>query len=151
MSFSSYLVGTWENHGIQRDRPAAFTSIQIVYPIARPESLYILVVFLDEHGNYLQHVEKPLKRNAMWEIPVANLQDDRVQGKGVVKIFSLNNPYRQGGQLQEGIIGFQRQALAGVFPTSPPDPEAAFSEAPLAAIPREYAEDEWQYMRSQLP
>ncbi len=151
MSFSSYLVGTWENHWIQPSEPAAYTSLQIIHPIDEPEELDVLAVFFDVNGNFLRHLERLLKRNAMWEIRVSDIKDEPVEGKGVVKIFSLDVPYREGGTLTKGIVGFQRLLLAGVLPTSPPDPEAAFSEAPLAAIPTEDAQREWTYVRSLLP
>ena len=155
MSFSSYLVGTWENHWIQKDKPAAYTSLQIILPINEPpidnlKGLHVVAVFFDVNGVFLRHLERFLERNAMWEILVAQITDEPVRGKGVVKIFSFDQPYQE-GKLTEGIVGFQRHLLAGVLPTSPPDPEAAFSEAPLAAIPPEYAPREWEYVRRMLP
>ncbi len=152
MSFSSYLVGSWENHWIQPNEPAAYTSLQIINPVVHPqEPPYVLVVFFDMNGTFLRHLERQLKPNAMWEIRVSDIKDRPVQGKGVVKIFSLNRSYTQGGQPIEGIVGFQRHLLAGVLPTSPPDPEAAFSEAPLAAVPTQHVPPEWDYVLSLLP
>lgn len=139
MSFSAYLVGTWEN----RRQPVS-TILQIINPTL--DDLDVMVAFFDSNENPVRLVRSsdsvdpkigghggPLTPNDMWEINILGLQPPLGEqfGKfGVVKIISSQNK-----EVKEGIVGFQRQVVAVNIPTIPPDPEIALSEAPLAAIP----------------
>ncbi len=138
MSFSAYLLGTWENGRIL----GLTTTIQIVNPTT--DDLRIVVAFFDGNEKPLRLLKsgddvlkEPLSPNDLCEIniPVLDALDPQrpVKGFGVVKIISLNA--RDPRQVKEGIVGFQRHVFAVNRPTTPPDLEAAFSESPLAAIP----------------
>lgn len=123
MSFSAYLVGTWEKRfGIQ-------TSLQIINPTL--DYLEVTVAFLDSNEEFLKcvHSKEPLSPNKLWEVNTPAL-DEKF---GVVKIIS-----HVGQEVKPGIVGFQRHAL--VVPSAQ---EVAFSEAPLAAVPMEYAQAEY--------
>lgn len=129
MSFSSYLVGTWER------RLSINTTIQIINPT--PNELEVFAAFFDDNGNCLEcmRLEK-LRPNAMWEIPVPKSEEG--DEFGVVKVISLKN-----NEVALGIVGFKRHFLAV------PEPhyaiEVAFSESPLAAIAdHEYAIAEYR-------
>ncbi len=121
--FSAYLVGIWER------RLGVRTTLQIVNPTL--DHLEVVVAFLDDNENFVHCIrsEKALSPNDMWEIIVPDLKPLF----GVVKIVSHKN-----GEVHPGIVGFQRHILAIPRPT-----EVAFSEAPLAAIPMQYAQPEF--------
>jgi hypothetical protein len=134
MSFSAYLVGTWENGRI----PNLGTMLQIINPT--DYHLHIAVAFFDSDEKPLRLLKseevlgKPLSPNDMWEIYVPSLDQQRpVKGFGVVKIISLD--VEDAKKVKEGIVGFQRHLLAINIPATPPELEVAFSESPLAAIP----------------
>lgn len=115
MSFSAYLVGSWERrHGIQ-------TTIQIINPTLR--RLEVTVAALDNDGNFLACEDKLLGKNDMWEILIPEFAG--TEEFGVVKAIS-----HSGSVVTPGIVGFQRHFLV-----IPSETEAAFSESPLAAIP----------------
>ncbi len=117
------------------------TTLQIINPT--DDFLHVVVAFFDSNEQPLrllrsdEYLQKPLSPNDMWEIIVSDNSVDQpprrpVKGFGVVKIISLDTERRI---VQEGIVGFQRHVLAVNIPTTPPEPEVSFSEAPLAAIP----------------
>lgn len=134
MSFSAYLVGTWENGRI----PGLATLLQIVNPTT--EDLHVVAAFFDNDEKpllYLKHSK--LTPNDMWEILVPVELANYKGLFGVVKIISLL-PERDStttpSKIKEGIVGFQRHIFVENIPTKPPERETAFSEAPLAAIPK---------------
>lgn len=130
MSFSSYLVGTWER------RFGLGTTLQIVNPTLI--DLEVLVAFLDDNEQCLKTMRSELSPNDMWEIPVPKLKKKKF---GVVKIISHRNH-----EAKPGIVGFQRHILAIPKPV-----EIAFSEAPLAAIPNKYAQPELKRLLDSCP
>jgi len=133
MSFSAYLVGTWER------RFNIGTTIQIVNPTN--EYLDVNVAFFDDNEECLKCIksEKPLSPNDLWEIPVDKFKEKEF---GVVKIISLDPESRA---IMPGIVGFKRHFIAA---KEPEGIEVAFSESPLAAIPGEkYAEAEYELIR----
>lgn len=145
MSFSTYLVGTWENHRIA----GVSTIFQIVNPTL--DDLDVIVAFFDSEENPVRLLRSSdsddpkvgghkgaLTPNDMWEIKIDSLKPDLGEqfGRfGVVKIISCDEERKIA---KEGIVGFQRQLL--LIPTAA---EAAFSEAPLAAVPCRYAQSEY--------
>lgn len=124
MSFGAYLVGTWES------RFGVGTSLQIINPTV--DLLDITVAFLDADERFIRCMKLELSPNKMEEIIVPELKLGPPYG--VVKIISHKD-----GEIRRGIVGFQRHVLAIPRPT-----EVAFSEAPLAAIPMEYAKAEYK-------
>lgn len=134
MSFSAYLVGTWER------RLGIGTTIQIINPTDR--DLDIVVAFFDDNEECLRCIrsEKPLSPNDLWEIPVKKFEEKEF---GVVKIISLDSESKQ---IMLGIVGFKRHYLA--VKEEPEGIEVAFSESPLAAIPgNEYAKAEYELIQ----
>ena len=133
MSFSAYLVGSWERrYGIQ-------TTIQIINPtISRLE---VTVAVLDNDGIFLACEDKPLGKNDMWEILIPKFAG--TEDFGVVKAIS-----HSASLVTPGIVGFQRHFLA-----IPAEKEAAFSESPLAAIPNldNLWDDEFTRFRGSCP
>ncbi len=131
MSFSAYLVGTWES------RFGVGTNLQIINPTL--EDLNVIVAFLDDNEGFIQCMrsQEPLTPNKMWEIPVPKLEPKF----GVVKIISYKDR-----EAKPGLVGFQRHILAIPRPT-----EVAFSEAPLAAVPFEYAQPEYERILANCP
>lgn len=126
--FSAYLVGTWER------RFGVRTTLQIVNPTL--DDLEVVVAFLDDNENFVHCIrsEEALSPNDMWEIIVPDLNPLF----GVVKIISYKKEGEEDKEeAQPGIVGFQRHILAVPRPA-----EIAFSEAPLAAIPMQYAQPE---------
>jgi len=133
MSFSAYLVGTWER------RLGIGTTIQIINPTDR--HLDVIVAFFDDNEKCLKCIrsEEPLSPNDLWEIPVGKLKRKKF---GVVKIISLDPESKK---IMLGIVGFKRHYLAA---KEPEGIEVAFSESPLAAIPgNKYAEVEYKLIR----
>jgi len=133
MSFSAYLVGTWER------RFNIGTTIQIVN--TTNEYLDVIVAFFDDNEECLKCIksEKPLSPNDMWEIPVDKFKEKEF---GVVKVISLDPESKK---IMLGIVGFKRHYLAA---KEPEGIEVAFSESPLAAIPGDkYAEAEYELIR----
>ena len=140
MSFSSYLVGSWENGRIE----SIASTLQIINPTN--DYLRVIVAFFDNEENPLRllvseidhYRQGPLSPNDMWEIIVS---DQSVQGFGVVKIISLyGDPEAPGNHdkrdiVKEGIVGFQRIVRQ--------ESKVPFSEAPLAAVPCRYAQTEY--------
>jgi hypothetical protein len=120
MSFSAYLVGTWER------RFNVNTVLQIINPTL--DDLDVFMAFFDNNEECLKTVKSVLTPNDMWEIIVPKLE----KKFGVVKIISHKDRVAK-----PGIVGFQRHILALPKPT-----EVAFSEAPLAAVPNQYAQPE---------
>lgn len=132
-AFSAYLIGTYEIV-----RFGVGTVIHIVNPTN--QSLEVIAAFFDDDGNIQAckkfHGENQLKSNGMKEI-IVPLQVQGLNPKngfGVVKIIS----HRGGQEAIRGIVGFQRQVL--------PNPDwkslHCFSEANLAAVPEEFANEE---------
>ncbi len=133
MSFSAYLVGTWER------RFNIGTTIQIVNPTNK--HLDVIVAFFDDNEHCLQCIQskKPLSPNDLWEIPVKGFEKSQF---GVVKVISLKPESKE---IMLGVVGFKRHFLAA---KEPEGIEIAFSESPLAAIPgNEYVEAEYELIR----
>ncbi|MBM9512505.1 hypothetical protein [Desulfogranum marinum] len=130
MSFSSYLVGTWER------RFGLGTTIQIVNPTL--DYVEVLIAFLDDKEECLKTMKSELSPNDIWEIPVPKLKKKKF---GVVKVISHRDH-----KAELGIVGFQRHILAIPKPV-----EIAFSEAPLAAIPKKYAQPELERLLEKCP
>ena len=127
MSFGAYLVGSWENRfGIN-------TTIQIINPTTN--RLQVTVAFLDNEEEFLECVTKELSANDVWEIFVPRLE--KGPEFGVVKAIS-----HWSEQVKSGIVGFKRHFLV-----VPSEKEAAFSESPLAAVPKEIAVLEYNIFR----
>lgn len=129
MSFSAYLVGTWER------RFGVSTALQIINPTL--DDLEVFIAFLDDNEECLKSIKSELTPNDMWEIIVPKFEKEF----GVVKIISHKDRVAI-----PGIVGFQRHVLALFRPT-----EIAFSEAPLAAIPKEYAQPELERLLDRCP
>ena len=127
MSFSAYLVGTWEG------RFGIGTTLQIINPTL--DDIDVIVAFLDDNEEFIRckRSRRPLTPNKMWEIIVTGLE----RQFGVVKIISHKN-----GEVKPGIVGFQRHVI--------PRP-TTFSEAPLAAIPMTYAQPEYERILAHCP
>lgn len=121
MTFSSYLVGTYER------RFGVGTTLQIINPT--PIELQVVVAFFDADERFQRCLRNQLTPNDLWEIVVPKLEPDY----GVVKAVShVEN------RATEGIVGFQRHLLI-----APAAREVAFSESPLAAVPSSYAQREY--------
>merc|ERR1711879_628875 len=99
------------------------TTIQIVNPTL--DYVEVLIAFLDDKEECLKTMKSELSPNDIWEIPVPKLKKKKF---GVVKVISHRDH-----KAELGIVGFQRHILAIPKPV-----EIAFSEAPLAAIPKKY-------------
>ncbi len=148
MSFSGYLVGTWEKRG------GVLTYLQIINPIinhmpgnAQPENLEILIAFFDANEQLKMCITEKLSPNDMCEIDVSN--DERLANLegdyGVVKIFSyLRNTDSPTGTVVPGIVGYQRRASLVAQP--PTAIALAFAESPLAAVQMEFAQVEYDYV-----
>ncbi len=131
MSFSAYLVETWER------RLNIGTTIQIVNPTN--EYLDVLVAFFDDNEHCLKCIrtDKPLSPNDLWEVPVKKFKKKKF---GVVKVLSFKPGSKD---IMPGVVGFKRHFIAtkggktGIG--------VAFSESPLAAVPADkYAEAEFK-------
>ncbi|WP_136809000.1 hypothetical protein [Desulfosediminicola flagellatus] len=129
MSFSAYLVGSWES------RFGVGTALQIINPTL--DHLEVIVAFFDDNEHCLKTMNGELSPNDMWEVVVPKLEKQF----GVAKIISHRDK-----EIMPGIVGFQRHVLAIPTPT-----EIAFSEAPLAAIPEKYAADELKKILAGCP
>ena len=125
MSFSSYLVGTYEK------RFGIGTTLQIINPTT--ENLDVIAAFFDADEEFQKYLKKKLTPNDLWEIVVPVDLKELAPNFGVVKIISHRD-----GRTQLGIVGFQRQVLV-----VPRRSEIAFSEAGLAAVPHEFAQREY--------
>jgi len=133
MSFSAYLVGTWER------RLGIGTTIQIINPTNK--HLDVIVAFFDDNEKCLKCIQskEPLSPNDLWEIPVEKFEKSQF---GVVKVISLEPDSKE---IMLGVVGFKRHFLAA---KEPEGIEVAFSESPMAAIPGEkYAKAEYKLIR----
>ena len=135
MSFSSYLVGTYEK------RFGVGTSIQIINPTSA--SLDVVAAFFDADERFQKCLRNRLSKNQLWEIIVPNDLKDLEPEFGVVKIISHK---REEGIIKPGIVGYQRHIL--VVPSAS---EIAFSESPLAAVPNRYAQSEYDRISVHCP
>lgn len=154
MSFSSYLVGSWENGRIE----SVASTLQIINPTT--DYLRVIVAFFDDKEKPLRllvseidhYRQGPLSPNDMWEIivsdPSVNQPERPVKGFGVVKIISLYGDRNAPGNhdkrdiVKEGIVGFQRIERL--------DQKDPLSEAPLAAVPCRYAQTEYYRIMNEL-
>lgn len=130
MSFSEYLVGTYER------RFNIGTVFQIINPTIQP--LNIVAAFFDDNGNYQTCVKKKLGPNDMHEIQVP----PNLKTYGVVKILSYIED-----RVKPGIVGYQRHLYIELVPGG----EKTFSEAGLASVPKEYAQPEFDRLRPLCP
>ncbi len=103
MSFSSYLVGSWENGRI----PGIATTLQIINPTN--DDLRVIVAFFDDAENLLRLLvseddyKGPLSPNDMWEINVSDQSFQKLFG--VVKIISLyGDPNTPGNHEKRDIV-----------------------------------------------
>lgn len=132
MSFSAYLVGTWEK------RYGLMTTIQIINPTV--ERLFVTVAFLDNRENFIECEKFELSANDLKEILIPKLEDGT--DFGVVKAIS----HTSSGEVKDGIVGFKRHFLIAHS-----EKEVAFSEAPLAAVPMEFARPEFDRFQERCP
>lgn len=133
MSFSSYLVGTYEK------RFNVGTTFHVINPTT--DEMEVVAAFFDADQKFQKCLRKHLTPNDLWEIIVPRDLPELQPEVGVVKILS-----HRGGRAQPGIVGFQRHVLAVPRPT-----EIAFSEAGLAAIPHEHAQPEYDRIQVHCP
>ncbi len=135
MSFSSYLVGSFEK------RLGVLTQFQIINPTT--QLLEIHAIFLNDSGVVEGCVRVELGPNALWETDTGKLADKLKTDYGVAKFFSLRD-----GEIKPGIVGVQRRLAAG--PGHPVD-YAAFAESNLAAVPEDISRDDYNYIGPMCP
>ncbi len=140
MSYSSYLVGTWE-------KQPRHTTLQVVNPTTG--GLSVVAGFFGPDGRFLscEKLDK-LDPNAMWSIEVWRLPLASVCG--VVKIISYEISIENVRVPKSGIVGFQMNTLANRTSLFGRLYITTISEAPLAAV-SEYAAQELESIWGQCP
>lgn len=133
MSFSAYLVGTYER------RFNIGTIFQIINPTV--SQLKVVAAFFDDNGNYQLCVKRNLKANDMFEITLPGIPELKPQF-GVVKFLSY-----QEDKVQLGIVGYQRLLYIEAVPGG----EKTFSETVLASVSMEFAQPEFDLLRPLCP